>query len=168
MRIDRDRHVEGGMLRVGGHSHLRRMPTHGILANVAETEATRVGSRKLQQADNRLSAVFCVRTLSAFYGRALVRERLRSPGPVAPVFQPCHVPGHPVWKRGAGFFNPQQEAAQCVHSLRSPVLGSRAASLNPLSTPPCAMCSPATSVHWHSIRPTRRCSPLRRTFDRIS
>lgn len=38
------------------------------------------------------------------YGRALAGVRLRTPGPIAPVFQPRLVPVRPIWKWGAGLF----------------------------------------------------------------
>ena len=38
------------------------------------------------------------------YGRALAGVRLRTPGPIAPVFQPRLVPVLPIWKWGAGLF----------------------------------------------------------------
>lgn len=70
--------------------------------SVAETTAIRVGSRQIPEADSRLSAVFCVRTLSAFNGRALVGVRSRTPvssGSGLPTL-PCARP--PRLEAGAG------------------------------------------------------------------
>lgn len=47
------------------------------------------------------------------YGRAWAGVRLRTPGPIAPVFQPCLVPARLVWKRGGGFFTRYRRQSPC-------------------------------------------------------
>lgn len=47
------------------------------------------------------------------YGRAWTGVRLRTPGPIAPVFQPCLVPARPVWKRGGGFSTRYRRQPPC-------------------------------------------------------
>lgn len=57
-------------------------------------------------ADDRQCAVFLRPYAFArlFNGWAMV-GRLRPAGADVPVFQPCYLPAHPIWKWGAGFRN---------------------------------------------------------------
>lgn len=72
-------------------------------AGVAETTATGFGSPEML-ADNRRCAVFLrPRAFARLQWAGLGGEGFGPAGANVPVFQPCHVPAHPIWKWEAGF-----------------------------------------------------------------
>ncbi|CAM8751176.1 hypothetical protein NCF_03147 [Burkholderia pseudomallei] len=96
-------------------------------STVSETADTRIGVRKCTRRATAERRYFFACTSCAAYGRALTGEPSGSPVPCAPVRQPCLVPGHPIWRWGAGLPYPHKEPATCkklslVLSFRNPLL----------------------------------------------
>lgn len=87
--------VEQGLACVGGGQYP---------AIVAETTATGFGSPTML-ADNRRRAVFFrpYTKRASFQWAGLGGEGIGPAGANVPVFQPCHVPAHPIWKWEVGF-----------------------------------------------------------------
>lgn len=94
--------------------------TRSYTADVAETAATRGGSRNSPGRTTAFERFFYVRTSSAFYGRALAGVRSRTPVPLDAGLPTLLCARPPHLEVGTGLSNPSKEAASMRLALARP------------------------------------------------